>query len=82
MSKYDPLQTYLAQCEGSQRTLSFAEIERIIGAALPRSAREYREWWANQSDTRNRPQAKAWQSAGWEVRSVQLGQRIEFVRRR
>lgn len=80
MSKYDPLQTYLARYEGSRRTLSFAEIERIIGAELPPSAREYREWWANQADTRNRPQAKAWQSAGWEVRSVQLGQRVEFVR--
>ncbi len=82
MSKYDPLQTYLARYEGSQCTLGFAEIERIIGAALPRSAREYREWWANQVDTRSHPQAEAWQSAGWEVRSVQLGQRTEFVRRR
>ena len=82
MSKYDPLQTYLARNEGSQCTLSFAEIERIIGTTLPRSAREYREWWANQVDTKNRPQAKAWQDAGWEVRSVQLGQRIGFVRHR
>ena len=82
MSKYGPLQTYLARYEGSQCTLGFAEIERIIGAALPPSAREHRAWWGNEVDTTNRPQSKAWQSAGWEVRSVQLGQRIEFVRRR
>lgn len=82
MNKYDPLQTYLDRHEADRCTLSFAEIERIVGAALPRSAREHRQWWENQEDTRNRPQAKAWQSVGWEVRSVQLGQRVEFVRRR
>lgn len=82
MNKYDPLQTYLDRHESDQCILSFAEIERILGAELPRSAREHRQWWENQVDTRNRPQANAWQSAGWDVRSVQLGQRVEFVRRR
>lgn len=51
-------------------TLSFEQIEAIIGDTLPSSASNYREWWANQSDTSQRPQAKAWISAGFIVDEV------------
>ena len=48
--KYAPLQTYLKKLPASKQcvTLSFVEIEKIIGAKLPKSAFTYREWWANQ----------------------------------
>lgn len=43
--KYAPLGTYLAALPASKSEVSlrFAEIEEIIGTALPRSASSYRE---------------------------------------
>ena len=29
--------------------MTFAQIERILGVALPNSARRYRPWWANEA---------------------------------
>jgi hypothetical protein len=72
-SKYDRLRDYLIS-NGLRRreiALRFDEIETLIGADLPPSAYKYREWWSNQSDVSNRPQAKAWIEAGFKVDSVQ-----------
>ncbi len=70
MTKYDPLTPHLRTAKTNTVTLSFPEVEVIIGAPLPRSAHEYREWWANQSDTSNRPQAHSWLTAGFVVDAV------------
>ncbi len=72
-SKYKPLELFLGEKHGMAReiSLSFREIESLIGNALPKSAYSYREWWSNQKDSKNRPQAKAWLSAGYKVQSVQ-----------
>ncbi len=70
--KYKPLQVYLqsrAQ-EEKELTLSFQNIEKILGSPLPASAFKYREWWSNQSDISNRPQASAWINAGYIVDGV------------
>lgn len=74
-NKYEPLEIFLGNKRGSVRrvTLSFQEIEQIIGAPLPKSAHQYREWWSNQKDYKNRPQAKAWLASGYKVESVQQG---------
>jgi len=71
-SKYGPLEIFLGNKRGSAQrvTLSFQEIEKIIGGTLPKSAHQYREWWSNQKDYKNRPQAKAWLAAGYKVESV------------
>lgn len=71
-SKYENLENYLAHRSKTnwQISLSFKEVEQIIGAPLPRSAYVYREWWSNQSDTSNRPQARAWIRAGYLVEQV------------
>jgi hypothetical protein len=47
--------------------MTFAELEAIVGP-LPSSARTRREWWVNGSTAG----AKAWRTAGWSVRSVDL----------
>ena len=66
-SKYDPLLEYLEkQPDSGLLELSFEEIEAILGAALPDSARSMRAWWANGSTA----QARAWQKAGWLVDDV------------
>ena len=85
-SKYAPLQQYLRDKASSDREISLAldMIESIIGSPLPKSAFKYRQWWSNQSDISNRPQAKAWTEAGYKVESV-LGQlsisSVRFIRR-
>jgi hypothetical protein len=70
--KYEPLQLHLwAEPPATQETtLAFRKIEEIIGSPLPDSAFEYREWWSNQSDVTNRPQARAWTNAGFFVDAV------------
>ncbi len=40
MSKYDPLKAFLMRGVGPELTLSFAQIEQILGEPLPTSARE------------------------------------------
>ncbi len=84
MSKYDPLRVYLAERAHLPRMrLTFAEIADVIEGSMPKSAFKYREWWANQSDTANRPQAAAWLSAGFLVESVHQEAAtgwVEFVR--
>jgi len=70
--KYEPLELHLLALPASvvDVSLSFRQIEKIIGAPLPESAVTYREWWSNQADTLNRPQAYAWTSAGFAVDTV------------
>ena len=47
MGKYQRLGEYLTAQKGDCCTLPFIKIEEIIGGSLPRSARNHREWWAN-----------------------------------
>ena len=83
--KYEPLEDYLRSLRASHKTvqLSFAEIETIIGSSLPRSAYDHREWWSNQADVSNRPQAKSWIRAGFKVDGVHqrsASGEVRFVR--
>ena len=82
MAKYDPLKTYLQTLPGTSCALTFAAVEEIIGARLPPSAGEYREWWSNETKSPNsHVQARSWMDAGWRVESVRLdvGQ-VRFVK--
>jgi DNA-binding XRE family transcriptional regulator len=66
-TKYYPLYEYLRSL-GQDETalLTFDEIERVIGASLPHSARGSRAWWANSAT----PQGQSWLEAGWIVDAV------------
>jgi DNA-binding transcriptional regulator YiaG len=64
-SKYQPLLDYLRQKGDRQVTLTFAEIEAMMGEKLPESAREKRAWWSNRS--KGALQARAWMDAGFLV---------------
>lgn len=80
--KYQALENYLASTPAAidEMTLSFDQVESIIGDPLPSSALNYREWWANQSDISKRPQAKAWTSAGFLVDEVHQMDKNSWVR--
>lgn len=81
-SKYEPLELHLRAISPDTRelTLSFSEIERILGASLPASAKFHRPWWSNQKDSKARPQAHAWLSAGFVVDMVNQGSSNASVR--
>jgi len=78
MSKYEPLGRYLRKQGKDLVPLSFAEIERIIGAKLPASAR-YRAWWSNNDF--NSVMTKVWLDAGYESEQVDM-QKGKLVFRR
>jgi len=67
--KYYPLHEYLRPLDQYESIrLTFDQIEAIIGASLPHSARASRAWWANSAT----PQGQAWLDAGWLVDAVDL----------
>lgn len=70
--KYAPLFNYLRALEEDEWPASFAEIEAVLGFALPRSARTYQAWWSNQINSGSHTHAQAWQRAGWKARNVNL----------
>lgn len=63
--KYAALSDLLEKQELVEVVISLADIEAAIDLSLPASARQYPEWWANQ--TPQRSQCRAWMSAGWNA---------------
>jgi hypothetical protein len=82
MTKYEPLELALRETPPDRRelTLAFRELERILGSSLPKSAYEYRPWWGNQKDSKSRPQAHSWLSAGFLVDAVHQANTDGWVR--
>jgi len=79
MSKYYRLRDYLLNIQKSRVTLTFKEIEDILESKLPKSARNYREWWGN--DTHHTQARNGWLAAGWQIISVDfLKETVEFIR--
>ncbi|MDZ7731778.1 MAG: hypothetical protein U5R31_00510 [Acidimicrobiia bacterium] len=79
--RYRPLYEFLVRRDDHHVSLRFAELERILGASLPASARRHRPWWANTAGSHS--QARAWLEAGWSVDMVDLnGGRVAFRRGR
>ncbi len=84
MSKYDLLKRFLDVIpQGTfNKDLSFSEIEKVLGFKLPKSAYEYREWWANPSSAKDHPHAQSWLKAGWKVESVSLSEKLVYFIRK
>jgi hypothetical protein len=67
-SKYDPLREHLESVKFSIIAMRFSEIEDVIAASLPPSARAYPEWWANDATlVSTHVQCRAWQGAGYSA---------------
>jgi hypothetical protein len=84
MSKYDPLHKWLANVPVhiGEETLSFDQIEMLLGFTLPDSAKHHRAWWANPSSDGYHPYAQSWLMAGWQVDTVEQSQQWVRFRRR
>ena len=66
MAKYDSLGDFLAKRQGRACTLTHGNIEEILGAALPPSAKRRRAWWGNEADGAH-VQCRSWLDSGWVV---------------
>lgn len=73
MSKYEPLPQFLISVGGSAHRMSFAEIERVLGFKLPRSAYEHEAWWSNNATGHSH--ARTWLKFGWRTEAVDLTNR-------
>ena len=77
---YQPLRTHLLQAKGERVSLSFNDVERVLGRPLPASAHNHRAWWANHASTHH---ARSWLEAGWKVSEVNLtSERVTFRKER
>src|SRR5687767_212715 len=79
MPKYKPLERHLRVAGRSRLSLTFAQIERILGARLPGSARRYPAWWSNENEG-SHVQAQAWRGPGYRTEDVDVvGETVTFV---
>lgn len=78
VNKYQRLANHLASLSTSPWKATFAEVEAVMGEALPFSAREHRPWWGNSSAN---SQSAAWMTVGWKTARVDLAaETVEFHR--
>ena len=78
MSKYSPLGDYLRKQRATRVSMTFAEIERLIGAKLPNSQR-YPAWWSN--NPFNNVMTQVWLDAGFKTEEVDVESRKLVFRR-
>lgn len=75
MGKYDPLCAYLRRQKGDPVDLSFRDIERKLGALLPKAAL-IDSWWSPAAGV----QSQAWLDAGFEATPLIKSERVLFTR--
>lgn len=76
--KYIPLANYFEVALQQEITLSFSELENIMGQALPNAAYLNRSWWK-----KTKPPLShylSWTNAGYYVIDVKLGTSVSFSR--
>ena len=78
-SKYDRLTSYFRAINREQVTLTYVEIEGVLGDKLPESSRTHREWWANSRVGHSH--SRGWLDAQMETGPVALGEHVTFSRR-
>lgn len=69
VDKYRCLTKYLESLRVSRLEATIPELEGILCARLPRSAKQDRKWWAN---AWKEPQAKSWMASGWKTGRVKV----------
>jgi hypothetical protein len=79
LSIYNPLRRFLETRNKPRISLSFRELERILGFKLPHSAYAHRAWWAN--DHTHTHARNGWLAAGYMVDYVSLDEKtVVFVK--
>lgn len=72
---YEPLYRHLLASDQNTVSITFADIERLLGRSLPPSARNHRAWWSGSVAP------SSWRGAGWSLAQLDLrGESATFVR--
>lgn len=79
MGKYAPLGEFLRSQEAAFVSMTFEEIERIIGGTLPPKAQHHRAWWSNNPS--NNVMTGVWLEAGYKTEQVDMASRRLVFRR-
>jgi hypothetical protein len=79
MGKYTSFGEFLRQQKAAEVCLTFEEIEKIIGAKLPPSSKQYRAWWSN--NPHNSVLTQVWLDAGFQSEDVDMKLRRLVFRR-
>jgi hypothetical protein len=77
VSKYDPLREFLSARASSTVTLTFEQIDDLVGV-LPPSARQYQVWWRNNDSSHQHCQS--WGDAGFSAHPDLSRRRVTFRR--
>lgn len=79
--EYLSLHTYLDNRFANTVVLTFAQIEDLLGFALPDLARLHKEWWANaDADSAPSAQSRSWIQASRSATPNLLAQTVVFER--
>jgi hypothetical protein len=79
--QYKSLHHYLEHRYANTVVLTFAQIEDLLGFALPESARIHQEWWANKdSSDALQPQSRSWTLASRTATPNLQAQLVVFER--
>ena len=76
-NKYEPLHEYLKRETRDDFTLTYQEIEEILGFGLPRAAQRA-EWWDEAKPEHPREQSEAIRSTGYDSRRTPDGKAVRF----
>ena len=77
---YAALHAYLKGRYADIVVLTFAEIEDLLGTALPERARVTNEWWSNDGDDNPSPQSRVWTQASRRATPNLFARTVVFER--
>lgn len=76
--KYRALAEYLLSSKETRITLSYSQIEKILGFALPDTARNFKQaYWAN---TETHSYASSWMAVGYKTRVDIDSDNVTFIK--
>jgi hypothetical protein len=79
--KYRPLHAHLIRAHGDELTMTFEEIEHVLGTTLPPSAYNHRAWWGNEDPYKTVLRGKrSWLFAGFKAYPDMRLRRVTFKR--
>lgn len=77
-AKYRGLAEYLLSSNETRVTLSYSQIEEILGFALPDTARKFKQsYWAN---TETHSYASSWMAVGYKTRVDIDSETVTFIK--
>ena len=80
VAPYAALHAYLKGRYADIVVLTFAEIEDLLGFALPDPARASKEWWSNDGDNNLSPQSRIWTQASRRATPNLFARTVAFER--